>query len=393
MIYLWALASLYLSVIFGKSGIISLEAIPYLIFSGFLFSKIYRYLFTDYLSLLTISSTARFLFGDPTLLLFAFKSTAMTLLIYVFFKYKSSLFSLPIVRFLFISSSFLNMVLIFLQYFLGIIWIPLFLRNDGILINVQALRPIGLLADTHASSFLNSFFIIYLIHLLVNRGLPRVFCVLFLALAFYTSLICGSYASLLACIVQTSIYLLSLSNLFIRNPIKGLSLKLETLLFAVCSIGLFSGPLLSLLSTVLKSLFDNRAIASIEIISYQLEYLFRNALLYIPLSPSIPPEIFVELGEASSFILNNRALDVGLEIGWFRAMYSYGIVSSIFLISITFHQLKHFRYYLFVVLFHYNHFLSNPLVFFYGASASFLISNISSSLRPHPHAYWRVKHG
>ena len=374
---------LYISVLLGKSDLLFLEIIPYLCCFSLLFCFVSKSLLRDTLGFITLVSSISFVFGEPLLIAFAYKSTFLTVLIYCFFKYFSRYFLIDSVKSIFLTSSLINISLIFLQYFSGIIWVPSFLRYDGVLHNARALRPIGLLADPHASAFLNCFFIIYIFHLLLNKHINKTLGITLLLIAFFGAYCSSSYTSLIACVVQLIIFFTSSLFPFLHRPILKFSRfasinPLFVLSLSSLTLFLFT-PLFSVLISSLFLIFDTRSIISIEMIAYQIQYIISNIFYYLPFFPSSPPEIIVDLGEFGSSVFLNKYLSVGLEIGWIRSLYSYGFISAILLILLTSTHLKYLRYFILVILFHYNHIVSNPLVFFYAATASFLIARIPSS--------------
>tara|TARA_A100001035_G_C27777022_1_gene499594 strand:- start:62 stop:1297 length:1236 start_codon:yes stop_codon:yes gene_type:complete len=375
----------------GLTNILLLELISnFILFFIIIKSSIKFWLSREGIFIILFSLiTIPFIISEPSLLYNHFKKLILTLSILIFsFNLK------PISSSILSIISIINFFIVFLQVNFNIILFPSIFFQDSYLKNYyendRAFRAVGILVGSHPSTFLISLASLALfyankesLNLLIKGKLTKknLFLIFIFFINFLSIFLSYTNTPLIALFFQFFIifanrkfFLKFFKNFYKKIYFKfsGLKINLYFLIFPITislilmNFDFFEDIILSFSEVFI----DGRGIASLGIIVGQ----FRSILDIITgLSIFPTSEIIVDttLGEATqtSFYLP-EIYSMGLEIGYFKVMYTHGVVIGIYILSLLFRKLYGVRIFLFLAFLHYAHITTNPLILIMAITAS-----------------------
>lgn len=377
----------------GLTNIFFLEIVSYSILLLFILKNTKKYWLTIEGLFIILFSIIIFIFtvSEPILLINHFKQLLLTLsLIITCYNLK------PLSTGLLSIISLINFIFVFLQLKLNIIWLPKVFLSGIDDINVLELgyliRPIGILAGAHQSTFLIALITLALfyanqsslISLLKGKfSKKNIFLAFIIFLNCLSILYSFSLTALISLLFQFSVivfsgfkitkkFFKSISIFFVK--IKSTRINIILLGSIIVLLIIFTFYLDQIISFTLylaSIIFDNRSIGSLEIITSQfLDYF--NLLSNLSLFPSYEINVETKLGEISSKLFFNSTDNqyIGVEIGYFKLLHTHGIIIGIYLLSFLFRKLYGIRSYMFLSYLHYGHLTTNPVLLVFAITAS-----------------------
>ena len=375
----------------GLTNILLIELISYFLLFLYLIRYTKKYwvsiegIFVIIFSLISIP----FLLDSPDLLINHFKQLILTLSIVIF-----SINLTPLSTRILSIISIINFILVFLQVNFNIILFPDFLFDGNYMKSMyesdNTFRALGILAGSHFSTFFISLSTLSLIYankeslnLLIKRKITKnnlllifILSINFLSLYFsytYTAFI--SLVFQLCIIFANKIFLVKLlKNLFkkVKINIRGLRINIVLVSFPIIIIFILLNlkKIEYLVSSFFGIFLDNRGIASLGIITAQLQNIF-GFVSDLSIFPTREMAVDTQLSENVQNIFSlDEVVEIGLEIGYLKILYTHGIVIGIYLLTFLFRKLYGIRTFLFFAFFHYAHITSNPLILIIAITAS-----------------------